>query len=97
MATSPQQSSVTTHKRIGWLGVAGSVVGIFLAVVKALVWSRGIVSAEVLGYAEAGILIPLLIAYAIAGRQAKRDWDKFGFWFAALSLFFLFLEITGRK
>lgn len=81
--------------RISWLGVAAIITGVFLAVAKALVWSKGMVDAGVKGYAAAGILIPLLIAYAIAGRKAKRNWDKFGFWFAGLTLFFLLLEVTG--
>jgi ABC-type Fe3+-siderophore transport system permease subunit len=95
MSTNPQPSAVP-QRRIGWLGVAGIVTGVLLAVVQALVWSAGVVSNEVEGYAAAGILIPLLIAYAIAGRKAKRNWDQFGLCFAGLALFFLLLEISGR-
>ena len=95
MSTSPQPSAVR-QKRISWFGVAGIITGAFLAVVKALVWSKGMVDGEVEGYAAAGILVPLLIAYAIAGRRAKRDWDKLSFWFVGLTLFFLLLEVSGR-
>ena len=73
---------------------SGNHYGRFLAVVQALVWSKGMVDGEVEGYAAAGILIPLIIAYAIAGRKAKRNWDKLGFWFAGLTLFSLLLEVT---
>jgi hypothetical protein len=39
-----------------------------------------------LGYAAIAILIPLSIAYAIAGRRTVRDRNRTGLWFLLLSI-----------
>lgn len=92
----PQPSTIPAA-RIGWLGIAGTITGVLLGVVNALVWSKGFISAEVAGYATAAISTQWLIAYAIAGRASKRDWNKFGFWFTAISFLFLLLELNSRR
>jgi ABC-type Fe3+-siderophore transport system permease subunit len=78
------------------LAYLGMMVGIFLAIVKALVWSKGGFTSEVFGYAIAGALIPGAIAYAIAGRKKVRSPNKFALCFVALCVFFLLLELTNR-
>jgi len=40
---------------LAWMGI---VVGILLAIVKALIWSKGVLNAEVFGYALAGAVVP---------------------------------------
>ncbi len=44
------------------------------------------VTREAFAYAVGAIVVPFLIAYAIAGRRARRDWNKVGLWFLLLSL-----------
>src|SRR5258708_21207668 len=44
---------------LAWMGI---VVGILLAIVKALIWSKGVLNAEVFGYALAGGVVPGAIA-----------------------------------
>jgi len=80
----------------GVLALLGVVVGILLAIAKALVWSRGAFSAEVVGYAFAGAVIPGGIAYAIAGRKKVRNANKFALSFLLLSIFFLLIELSQR-
>lgn len=96
MSVTAQEPTAISQKKIGWLGIAAIVTGIFLSLVRAVVYLNSLDSAAVLGYASSGIIVALLIAYAIAGRVAKRNWDKFGFWFAGFSLLFLLPEL-GRK
>lgn len=78
------------------LAYVGIVVGICLAIVKALVWSKGVFTSEVFGYALAGALIPGAIAYAIAGRKKVRNPNRFALWFVSLCIFFLLFELAPR-
>jgi ABC-type Fe3+-siderophore transport system permease subunit len=78
------------------LAYVGIIVGVFLAIVKALVWSKGAFTSEVFGYAVAGALLPGAIAYAIAGRKKVRNPNKFALCFVALCVFFLLLEVANR-
>ncbi len=87
-----EQTISAPHKPIGILGLSGIVGGIILACLKALRWSHGVVTAEVVGYAVGGILLPFLIAYAIAGRIKIRDWNKVGIWFLVLSFVFYLIS-----
>lgn len=96
MTTNTQESSGMRQQGISILGVAGFIWGVVLAIGTALVVSNGYWSAEVGGYATGSILLPLLIAYAIAGRKAKRDWNKFGLWFAALTFLNFVLELSHK-
>jgi len=72
------------------------IVGILLAILKAFVWSKGVFTAEVFGYALAGALIPGAIAYAIAGRKKVRNPNRFALSFLLLCIFFLLLELSHR-
>ncbi len=76
------------------LASAGIVVGVLLAVVKALVWSKGAFTSEVFGYALAAAVIPGAIAYAIAGRKKVRNPNRFALSFLLLCIFFLLLELA---
>jgi hypothetical protein len=78
---------------LAWMGI---VVGILLAIVKALIWSKGVLNAEVFGYALAGAVVPGAIAYAIAGRAKVRNSNRFALWFLLLCVFFLSLELSHR-
>ena len=71
----------------GVLALAGIILGILLAMVKAFVWSRGAFSAEVEGYAFAAAMIPGATAYAIAGRRKARNPNRFALSFPLLSTF----------
>jgi hypothetical protein len=78
------------------LAYVGITVGICLAIARALVWSKGVFTSEVFGYALAGALIPGAIAYAIAGRKKVRNPNRFALWFVSLCIFFLLLELAPR-
>ena len=78
------------------LASVGIIVGVLLAVVKALVWSKGAFTSEVFGYALAGAVIPGAIAYAIAGRKKARNPNRFALLFLLLCILFLLLELTHR-
>jgi len=80
----------------GVLASIGVIVGIFLAIVKAFVWSKGAFTSEVFGYALAGALVPGAIAYVIAGRKKVRNPNRFALSFLLLCLFFLLLELSHR-
>jgi hypothetical protein len=80
----------------GVMAYVGIIVGICLAIVKTFVWSKGVYTSEVFGYALAGALIPGAIAYAIAGRKKVRNPNRFAIWFVSLCIFFLLLELAHR-
>ena len=52
----------------------------------AMHWRYSVVSLRTFEFAVAGILLPFLIAYAIAGRRLVRDWNRVGLWFLLSSL-----------
>jgi hypothetical protein len=89
-------STEVQAKGFGVLAYVGIIVGICVAIVKAFVWSKGVFTSEVFGYALAGALMPGVIAYAIAGRKKVRNPKMFSLWFVSLCVFFLLLELAHR-
>ena len=73
------------------------LLGIALSVAKALLWSRGVWSAEVSGYAISAILIPLVISYLIAGRKKNRKPVLFGLIFAGIAFAFCLMELSSLR
>ena len=47
------------------------------------------VNARAFEFALVGVLIPLVIAIAIAGRARHRDWNRVALWFLLLSVIIL--------
>ena len=78
------------------LAYVAIIIGILLAIVKAFVWSGGIFTGEVFGYALAGAMIPGAIAYAIAGRRKVRNPNRFALAFLLLCIVFLLLELNSH-
>jgi hypothetical protein len=76
--------------------ILGIVAGIFLAFLRAWIWSSGQFGGEAFGYALSGVLIPGLISYAIAGREKVRDLNRFGLAFFLVSAFVFALEVSQR-
>jgi ABC-type Fe3+-siderophore transport system permease subunit len=76
--------------------VVAIITGIALAILKAFVWSKGVFTSDVFGYAFAGALIPGAIAYAIARRKKERNPNRFALSFLLLCIFFLLLELSHR-
>jgi hypothetical protein len=69
---------------MGWLGIAA---GLALALGHAWVLSYGIVDASFWGRAVGSAVLPVLIAYLIAGRKSVRNFSSFGLWFFGMSIF----------
>lgn len=80
----------------GAMAYVAIVVGIALAILKGFVWSKGVFTSEVFGYALAGALIPRAIAYPIGRRKKGRSPNRFALWFLSLCIFFLLLELSHR-
>jgi hypothetical protein len=78
----------------GAFAILGIVVGIFLAFLRAWIWSSGEFGGEAFGYALSGVLIPGLISYAIAGREKVRDLNRFGLAFFLVSVLVFALEVS---
>lgn len=61
-----------------------------------LVYSRYRFSAEAVEFWIGTLLLPFLIAYAIAGAKQRRSWVKFSYWFLGLGIL-LSLSLTNQK
>lgn len=83
-------------KHFGVLAFLAIAVGVLLAFYRAWIWCNGLFTAEAAGYAMGGLLLPALIAYAIAGRKKARNPNLFALSFCALCVFSLLLEISNR-
>jgi hypothetical protein len=81
-------------KRFGMIFWVCIVVGVLLSLSTARVWGNGEWTGEAQGYAFGSILLPGLIAYAIAGRRKVRNPAAFGLWFCGLCLLFFLLELS---
>ena len=68
-------------KPVRTLGAIAFVLGIAHSWLAAMHWSHHTVISGDFAFAALGILIPLLIAYAIAGSRTVRDWNRVGLWF----------------
>jgi hypothetical protein len=80
MGSTPQLASAP-DKPVRTLGAIAFVLGIAHSWLAAMHWSHHTVISGAFGFAAIGILIPFLIAYAIAGRRTVRDWNRVGLWF----------------
>jgi hypothetical protein len=87
---------VREQKPLSIPAVLGIAFGVGLSILKALIWSSGVLNGETLGYATASIIIPGLIAYAIAGRGRVRNPNRFALIFCALSFVFLLLDLANH-
>ena len=79
--SSIQQFAPVQGKPVRTLGAIAFVLGIAHSWLAAMHWSHHTVISGDFAFAALGILIPLLIAYAIAGRRTVRDWNRVGLWF----------------
>jgi len=68
--------------------------GVPLSVAKALLWSRGVWTAEASGYAVGALLMSSFVAYLIAGRKKNRKPVLFGLIFAGISFVLCLLELS---
>lgn len=85
----PPPTLSTSHKILVWLCF---LMGLGLCVFKALIWGRGVWSADVIGYGAGAVMVSLVISYLIAGRKKVYNPVRLGLWFFGCSLFFLYLE-----
>jgi hypothetical protein len=79
-------------------------VGITLRIVVVLVWVALVTyvrvhmfDAWVVGFYIGTLLLPFLIAYAIAGAKQRRNWVKFSYWFLGLGILLPSLTLTNQK
>ena len=91
---SPQSTAPRPGKLHFILGFLGVALGMFVALFRAWIRYYGTVNAEMMGAVFGSALLPALIAYLIAGRKRVRNFNRFGFWFAGLSI--VFFAVTNR-
>jgi hypothetical protein len=72
------------------------LLGIALSVLKALLWSRGVWTAEAFGYAIGAILMSTFVAYLIAGRRKNRKPVLFGVIFVVILFVLCLMELSNR-
>ncbi len=96
MTQTPDVAEGNSAKPFGVLAWIAVAVACLFGIAKAVVWSKGVFTAEVFGYALTGALVPLAIAYAIAGRQKVRNGTRFALWLVGFSLFFYLIERTSH-
>jgi hypothetical protein len=96
MSSTPQ---VPFHpaKPVRVVGAIAFLLGIVHGWMAAMHWTHHQITPGTFGYAVIGVLLPLSIAYAIAGRRAVRDWNRVGLWFLLLSLVVLIPLMHGLK
>jgi len=70
------------------------LLGVALSVAKALLWSRGVWTAEASGDAVGALLMSSFVAYLIAGRKKNRKPVLFGLIFAGISFVLCLLELS---
>lgn len=87
---SPRPLSPAKRALVGLL----VLLGIALSVTKALLWSRGVWTAEVSGYAIGALLTSSVVAYLIAGRKKNRRPVFFGLIFVGISFVLCLLELS---
>jgi len=94
-ATSVPNPPAFNH--LGIFAIAGIAVGILLAFFRAWIWSGGDFGGEAVGYAFSGVLIPGLIAYAVAGRKKARNLNRFAFVFLGVSFLVFATEVSTSR
>ena len=94
MSSTPQLAPVQ-RKPVRTLGAIAFVLGIAHSWLAAMHWSHHTVVPGDFGFAALGILIPFLIAYAIAGRRAVRDWNRVGLWFLLCAIIIQMALVHG--
>lgn len=90
------QAEATRVKTIGRWGIAGVVLGCLLSALRILIWSKGLITPQVVTFAAAGALVAGLFACVLAGGRKRRNWDRFGMWFAAFCLLYFLLDQRAR-
>lgn len=94
MESTPHFASAS-GKPVRILGAVAFLLGVVHAWIAAMRWSHHHVTPQAFGFAAAGILIPFLFAYAIAGRKKVRDWNNVGLWFFLFSFIVLIALMHG--
>lgn len=94
MSSTPQFAPVQ-GKPVRTLGAIAFVLGIAHSWLAAMHWSHHTVIPGDFGFAALGILIPFLIAHAIAGRRTVRDWNRVGLWFLLCAIIIQMAMVHG--
>ncbi len=68
-------------------------IGCLLNFLQAVVWRRGAIDSKVFGSGAKGIVLALVISLVIASRVGRRKRSNFGWWFVAVSLLLLLIEV----
>jgi hypothetical protein len=86
---SASQFAYAPRKSLRTIGIIAFILGVAHAWLAAMHWTEHQVNTRAFEFAAAGVLIPLLFAFVIAGRCVARDWNKIGLWFLLFSLIIL--------
>ncbi len=71
------------------IGAIALLLGFAHAWLGAMHFTQHQVNARAFEFAFVGVLVPLLIALAIAGRRRNRDWNRVALWFLLWSVIIL--------
>jgi hypothetical protein len=93
---SNQTNSDAIKPTFSLFATIGVVAGVALAIIKAVIRSKGAFTSEMFGYDLTGALIPGAIAYAIAGRRNVRNFNRFSLCFLLVSIVSLLMELEKR-
>ena len=85
MGSTPQLAS-TPGRPVRSLGAIAYGLGVAHGWMAAMHFTHHEVTPAAFAYFLIAVVVPLLLAYLIAGRGARRDWNKVGLWFLLLSL-----------
>jgi hypothetical protein len=73
------------------------VLGVLLSLMTAQTWSHGEWTGEAQGYAFGCLLVPGLIAYALAGRRKVRNPSLFALLFCGLCVLSFLIELSHHS
>lgn len=78
------------------LAILGIVVGVISCCLRGVVWSKGVLNAEVFGYMVGGMFIAALLACLVGWKSKTNKLGKFAITFLGVSLLQLLLELSPR-
>jgi hypothetical protein len=83
------------RRRLGPAAFVAIALGLALSIARAVLWSRGELSAEAVGYATGTPVLPVVISWAIFGRRKAWNPNLLSFCFCGLCLVLFLLDVKA--